>query len=202
MKIVLLGIILLLFFIKPCLSEEWIDKIYLKDGSDVVGAVVFIAPENYAVISCLNGGLDTIQMNRVLRISKIDKHKINIYDKNYFELGAYIGMPGILNPYFCYWFSPIGISVSGWAYPDSYALQTNLKVKLMDDYGGNTSIGLLFGISDFSAPTPMGPTKAGTIYTGLSLDFNIRGLQFSLGFLNNNGEAGLLLQLGYVYRFI
>lgn len=204
MKTITLILLFIIISSMSCYSEELIDEIHLKDSTTILGTISKLIPDKHVFISTLDGDTITIPMNKISKITKIDKWSIDIYDKNYFELGVNLGTPGFLNFYVGYWYSPIGLSVSGWPSDKDYALQTNIRYKLSDTYSSCSSLSFVLGAAKWDGYYIKNQNR---FYWGLAFNYNYRDFWFELGFANadnrhSGNEGTMLFQIGYTCRFL
>ena len=69
------------------LGQEYVDVIYLKNGSVIKGVIIEQIPNKSLKIETADGSIFVYEIEQISKISKIKKHiqRGDIYEMNYFE---------------------------------------------------------------------------------------------------------------------
>ncbi len=190
-------------------AEDYVDVVYLKDSTVIEGYIIEQVPNKSLTIKKIDGELMTIDIEKVEKMTKKDKSKVSLKNKNYWELGINFGTPGGLNLLVGKWFSPVGIKVSGMNLGSMYGVQGNLMYKLSDNYSRCHSLGLIFGVSHIELEKTNGWNTETEIkdwqYYGAAYNLNWGGFWLEVGLTGGDGDfkaPQLAFQIGYTYRFI
>ncbi|MCB2205246.1 hypothetical protein KQI65_10895 [bacterium] len=145
-----------------------------------------------------------------------DRENMDIMDMPYSELGINIGTPGGLNLAYGHWFGGIGLRLSGMIYgPSLSGLQLNLGFKLSDTYRMSHVLALVGGVSHFELEEETYYSSYSLIthrtrvydwtYLGGIWEMNWWGFFLQTGLAVGSGDFSnpqLMLQIGYMYRFL
>ncbi len=132
----------------------------------------------------------------------------NLKGTSYFEIGANLGFPALLNGAVGYWLGPVGLRLSGMYWGDDTqegrnGIQCDIGYKLSDNANTRHSLAVAGGISrepccDWS--------YLGAVY---SLDYKWFFLEIGLGKIveirrevGPLGSSHAIVQVGYMHRFI
>lgn len=183
-----------------CLSEEYLDEIHMKDSTVIRGTITILVPEKHIIITNSEGKSVFIPMDKISRISKIDKLSISLLDTSYLEMGISCGTPSIINLEVGYWLSHWGLSISGNGLPTLLGIQANFRYKIHDNYKSCSNINLIVG----KKASEISNGNNNFHYLGMAFGINWNGLTMELGLAReiNKNSYLMILQIGYTYRFI
>ncbi|MFH1051270.1 MAG: hypothetical protein V1779_10135 [bacterium] len=192
MKKSVFSIIIFLSAILCCNAEDYVDVIYLKDGTHIEGYIIEHIPEKSYTLKKINGDIVIIDFEKVERTRKKDKSNANYYDIDFWEAGVNLGSPGAINLLVDRWFSPIGVKVSGIYIGRMYGFQGNLMYKLSDTYSSCHSLGFVFGMEFAEFKQDYGWYKKIDIYDwkyfGIAYNLNWYGFWFEFGLSKGEGR--------------
>jgi hypothetical protein len=214
MKLLVLIIACFMFFSSGLFaSDNYIDVIYLKDGTKIEGMIIEQVPNKSITIKKLNGELETIEMDKVQKTTKKDIDNINFRDKSYSELGINVGTPSLINLFISHWFSSFGVGLTGLTLGIDYGAQCDLRYKLSDNSSRCHSVALIFGMFHWemeeNSSTSYGTVTKRSIanwkYFGAAYQLNYGGFWLELNLMGGSGDfrpPQIGFQIGYAHRFL
>ncbi len=184
--------------VQVCAAQDVVEKVYLKDGSVIAGAIVEQVPNKSIRVKTDQGTDLVIPIEDIERIVREPIVLRDLRDVAYPELGISLGTPAGFNVSAGYWFGPLGIRAGGMAYGAQLSgIQGNVGVKLSDNPNRSHVLSLVFGTSQVEA-------KSWT-YGGIVYNLNLSGFFLEIGLSAGHGaytSPQLVAQIGYMHRFL
>ncbi len=202
-----------LLFTGSCLAQQEVDAVYLKNGSKILGTIIEQIPNKQLKIRTRDGSEFVYTFDEIEVIRKESAAEIyfddtrDLMDAPYFELGVNFGTPGGLNLAFGRWFGIAGARLSGMYLGDALAgVQGNIGFKLSDNSNRSHVLAAIFGTSQLkeNSGTYWQRSRSWT-YIGAAYELNLHGFFLQAGLSVGSGDFSspqLMLQLGYMYRFL
>ena len=197
LRILFLILAFLFTLIMNSIAQEQVHVVYLKDGSKVVGTIIEQIPNVNVKIKTKDGRILVYTLDKVKKITKELIGTIeDLRDVSYYELGLNFGTPAGFNGVFGYWFSPVGLRLSGMYYGKvMQGIQFNIGYRIADNTKRYHSIAAVVGSSKVK--------KKEWEYLGLVYNLYFRGFFLETGLSIGKGSYSspqLVLQIGYLYR--
>ena len=198
-------VVLVAFIPSISSAQGQVDVVYLKDGSKIVGTIVELVPERSVKVRMRDGSETVFLLEKVERITKEadPAGPKDLIHESYTDAGINLGTPAGLNIAAARWFGVAGFGISGMYFrPTLNGIQADLGFRLSDNTDSRHVVALIGGTS--TAGTSASGAKIWN-YAGVAYQWVTGGFLLEVGISGGSGSFSspqLLLQLGYVYRFL
>lgn len=182
-------------------AKKLIEEVYLKDGSKIICDIIEYAPNNYIKLRTKDGSEFVYQYDQIEKIVKNDVAitKNQLLDMDYWEVGANLGIPSLLNLSIGRWFGPVGIRASGNVLKEYLGVQFNMSLKIAQNEKRMHALAGVVGIFDYSN------NQYGQ-YSGIVYELRTKHFFFQTGVTltlccDYSNENEWLIQIGYILPF-